>query len=124
MADVDPRIMDLATRLLEQTREGKLEWREAGENRFAVGLTNGSVSISGRDNPNAFFAGSAGLTIHDKDGNAVERVMVPSGVFGTTPSASERELSQTLQQVFQAARRQVLGIDKTVDAILEELQPE
>lgn len=96
-------------RLLERTKEGKLEWKStADKNTFLVVLKDSSISIQGNE---AYGLGIYEFSFRNEDGEIIQSVRI-------FHSDEEFEKAQSL---FNSIRRHALNIDQTLDHILEQL---
>ncbi len=105
-------------KLLEKTKEGKLEWETtANRKTFLAVLQDSAISInhSYRDANDVFDASSLyTFDFRNADGKVVESI----AVFDST---EDNEKYKKASQIFELARSQSLNIDKTLDHILEQL---
>jgi hypothetical protein len=102
----------LISQLLEKTADGRLEWRETGEpNTFQVSFSNYSVLLS------------MGQTV---PGGPVYRLQLLNSEGRAVDSFSAVEIGREYQEfaadLYRHARRQALGAEKAVDAILDALK--
>lgn len=94
--------------LLKRSEEGNLEWiRTASEYAFLLSLKDSSISI-------AKYSGTIiTLNFRDEKGNVVE---------GMNLHSSDSRFSKA-DKLFDLARRKATNADKTIDRILEQLNP-
>jgi hypothetical protein len=116
----DEKMLRLAQALTRHTRSGAIEWERrwaAGDSdfdilRFEYSTSNSTVSI---DNS----GGSAGsgwivMMVRDSLGTVVEKLEMASD--------TEYEFDVVLKNLFEAARRQVLKVDQTLDELIAEVE--
>jgi hypothetical protein len=117
MTDATSKLQRLANALRAQTQAQKLRW-EATDARgtFAVVLSSGSVLLS--KEPRGGYA----LHIQDENGATIESLR--ASAFDVWGGPEQQEISRTLSSLYEAVRRQVLDIDKTLDSLLHELGDE
>jgi len=102
-------IGDVLTKLLERTRQGKVNWRPtASELTFVATLGNTSVVIEG-------YRGMAPtLKILNKAGREIEFL------GGDAPDA--KDWRNTLYELYQMARRGALEVGSQLDDLMRELE--
>jgi hypothetical protein len=114
---------DIIKKLLEKTRQGRVEWMtELGSNnsfRYAMGASERSRSIIARpdeEEGNFSFTVTPSetndscpiLTMWDYSGNEIFRAV--SNDLPTSPE--EEEMSQMIGEIYELARRQALKIEQ------------
>lgn len=111
MAD---KLSTLLLELTKGTRSGNIKWeRTAAEGVYQVSFPRNTVQISTKNNPRG--VDDYQLTILDREGAVIEKV--------TDPELTQRlpHASELMSETYATARRQVLGVDGAIDAILIEL---
>jgi hypothetical protein len=100
-------------RLLELSEEDKLNWKTtAGPEKYLLALNDSSITIDFID-----YIGDLCITFQFKNekGETVEAVDV---------NKSEKEIFHKARTLHDLARRKALNSDKTIDRILEQLNPD
>lgn len=109
------KIVNIVKKILEKTNNGSIEWEgtERGDT-YQVSFSNFSVRLFPRDNPHTPDTDYI-IQIINSDGEIVEEV-------------SDEDLKSLLSEAFtkmkqlhELARRQVMGVEGALDAILSEL---
>lgn len=102
--------------LLRNTKSGKLEWKETGDNDAFQALFSGTSFILRRERGGANEPDYQGIIINER-GDVAES-------FSDTDFATEGrgpEAYHVMHELFDLARRKVLGVDRIIDSILKEL---
>lgn len=103
------KVADILTRLLEQTRQKKLNWKTTvDEQTFVAHFSNFSVMI-------ALDRGIPSLRVLDKTGREIEVL------YGESPSTSSSETT-ALEELHDEARRIALAVNSQLDELLKELE--
>ena len=108
------RLVELCERLAAATLEGRVEWEAEEETTFGT----------------AFAAASLAIRSRDRDGEApyVFDISTPAGTQVETLISEWTETEEpaawntALHDLYRAARRQALGVDRILDDLLAELQ--
>lgn len=102
----ESKMVELADQLLRSTRARKLDWDEGIEkNSFTVHFPDVSLSIV--NSVSGFFT----LELINDEGDVIE----------TLPSRPGNTAYDTLREIYDMARRQVLDIDGTINKAIEYL---
>jgi hypothetical protein len=115
------KLAELARRLLERTRDGKLRWERTDKpGYFTAVLSGGSVAVQ------QLSGTMYQLLVLDAEGVELEKVQASSDELTrmsafTTPTEDERALDKTVPVLYDLARRQALNIDQALDSLLDEL---
>ena len=110
------KVLRLLVGLLSATQRGQLTWQQTDSpNRFAAVLGSGSVVVSANE-----------LWVQDSDGNTIEHNnAILQDFVGELPGADDQTRSVSFGQLMglvnEAARRQALNVDQTLDALLADL---
>jgi hypothetical protein len=112
--DVRNRMIAMAERLLEQTLAGRISWTQADEeDEYLYSGTAGSVLVShtvrNYDLYSMHLLNSRGTTVESL------RTVRPDDPF--TPPENE-----LLERLFDAARREALGVDSLLDTLLVDIE--
>ena len=113
----DEKVLKLIRRLHEKTSSGQIQWSktlkddvyQAAFPEYAVRVRPGSSGFQG---PESYI-----LELYDSGGSLIESVY--DSDFGEKAPFAYKLLNET----YTTARRQAMGLDKAIDAILEELGP-
>lgn len=111
---------DLVNKLLELTREGKLNWEGTlRQNRFAIHFPRSSVSISeGMD----FDLGDAAfLEITNNKAEVVEKILFDD-IAKSGNDAALMEARKALNDLYDMARESAVGIEKSVQDVMSQLE--
>jgi hypothetical protein len=115
--ELDPytRLIELCERLSGATLTGKVPWTAEEDTAFSCAQRSGSVAIRSRDRD-----GEAPyeLVIYSPKGATVESL-----VSEWTTAEEPASWNAPLADLYRAARRQALGVDEILDALLDELPP-
>jgi len=112
------RPLQLLQRLLDRTRAGEIQWRDAGggvADRFVFGLKSGSVTVE--EQP---FMGPS-VRIMDKHGN---EIFSHGAVLTASTATSDPEMSIVVQRLYETVRESVRRPDALMDDLLRELEAE
>lgn len=111
------KIANVIKRLAEQTAAGRVEWSEAeDEDAFQTSFPNYSVVISKRQIPEEEYSRTLYLVqIFNAEGKVIEEVT--DSDFHHTDGMFDR-----MEDMYDTARRSVLGVEKALDEILGELK--
>lgn len=119
---MNEKLRDLVHLLRQRTSEGRLAWQslDTASHEFMVQLGQYSVSIHQEMRRHAEAKASYTATIlliYNQHNKVVEQLDVDDlgGVDGI-------ELAENLDRLYDLVRRQVLGIDTAVDAIIDQLR--
>ena len=111
------RMLTLVQRLYAKTQSGEMIWeRTSRSGVFQVALPNYVVKLStrstGPDEPPDYV-----VSIVDESGNLIERTtdLELSKVF------PNEKVFSTMEELYEMSRRQALGVDRALDAILSDL---
>ncbi|OGG48863.1 MAG: hypothetical protein A3F84_28115 [Candidatus Handelsmanbacteria bacterium RIFCSPLOWO2_12_FULL_64_10] len=111
----DQKLSSFVVRLYRKTRSGELQWKQTGaRDVFMAQFTKYSVFIHkcfDEDERSEFFK----LVIWNEDGEVVEEL--PSYVL----REHVQEADEMLSEMYSTARRVAMGVDKALDALLEDL---
>jgi hypothetical protein len=102
--------------LLRNTKSGRLEWRETGDSDAFQALFSGTSFILRKQKGQTNEPDYQGIIVNEQ-GNVAESFM-------DTDFASEGrgpEAYNAMHELFDLARRKVLGVDRIIDSILKEL---
>ena len=106
---------DIIRKLLEKTRQRKVEWEQAYSSRFRCSLPAGdddffqvTVSFSAGSN---FEAEAFALRMLDQGENVIFEAR--SNDLPTSPE--EEEVSQMIEEIYEHARRQALKIEQKLE---------
>jgi hypothetical protein len=103
------KLLTLVKRIGAKTDEGQLTWEETEKaGVFQTALSTGSIRLATR-------GGDYQVTIFNENGSLVE-TFTDSDLLPYDTS-----VYAILGRLYETARRQAIGIDKTIDGILEEL---
>ena len=107
----------LVYKIYEKTQSSALKWSEGPyENSFSVDFKSNSIVIyfMRSSNSSSFYC----IGVLNKDGEEIETI-TPASIkdYFKDPSQSVK----FFLEIYQLARKQVLGIDNAVDNILKEL---
>jgi hypothetical protein len=109
--DPTPQIESLIDKLLELSREGKVNWQEtANEQKFLAAVSKFVVTIGFEDETNWTNA-SYGLEVSDQAGKALENVTLYRGDLRFAE----------LQELHTLARRRALRVDEALSDLLSTL---
>ncbi len=113
------KFYQILDRLLERTKEGKLEWESTVNNdTFLVALEDAAISITKLNNYYSFdFMDAIGHTV-DKELISDRDFSIDS--FSEFEGDPENPYEKT-KRIFDLARNQSLKPEQTVDRILEQL---
>jgi hypothetical protein len=114
----DKKLEDLVYKLAERTRSGKLAWEgTARQGVYQAAFPNYYVNLFDRDAPDGTT--DYVLRIFNREGTLVDEI-------ADVDFARERERVPTpyitMQEMFNQARRIVMGADQAVDEILASLE--
>ena len=113
--DVHQRVERLARKLLEQTRAGKLSWSDTDtEDQF---LYSGSVSGVLIDKYSSRYE----LALLNARGTLVERIVANAPEVDGGVSAAEAALFDLFEDLYEAARREALNVDKIIDSLINDI---
>lgn len=115
---MDDRISEIVSALTRGTKEGKLEWQKTErEKEYMVKLDHGIITVdnwSGYDEETGDSYNLVDVGFLSKNGEVIDRVSFNQD--------SSRNDYQELINLHEAARRNNLKVDKTLDEILGEIQ--
>lgn len=113
MAMVNERIIKLVERLHQRTLDGKIIWEQTDkEGVFQTAFPEYSLKIS-KSEDSQDYSVSIFLQIYNKDGILIEKIH-DSQLLPMVPFS-------TMEELYDTARRTVMGVDKAIDDILSEL---
>jgi hypothetical protein len=116
---VDPspytRLIELCQRLGTATARGAAEWSSQEETAFICKRRAGSVAVRSRDGDGEE---PYELVILNPKGQKVESLLSE-----WSPDDQPAEWNAALVELYRAARRQALGVDKIIDDLFAELPP-
>lgn len=106
----------LIQRLHARTKEGKILWErtiDEGVFRATVGAT--SVSLVPDKTPDGWgnYVDTTLLRIFNDEGSVIEEI--------SSDSVGKREFADLLQELYELARRQAMGVDQILDKLLDQL---
>ncbi|MGW5304043.1 hypothetical protein ACWERF_08920 [Streptomyces griseoluteus] len=126
----DTRLIKIVELLLRLTRAGRLEWDRIGtadQPIFATSFTDASFVIRSKDNDGAHpFI----VELRNERGEVLESIQT----VGVRPLRGElspedqeerrrgREFNRTLHDLYNAARRNAMNIDRFLDGVLAQLE--
>ena len=117
--DVHERMVELADRILQRTLESGIRWVETDvDDQYLYPASTSGVLIERREDYNEGI--SYQLTLLNDDGKAVQELHqgTERDEAGDPAPASWNE---TLERLFDAARREALGIDSLLDKTLKDI---
>jgi hypothetical protein len=94
---------DLAGLILEKTQEGKLTWERLSSGAFATIIGRSNIVVDQTKNSNIM------MRITNEDGLVVETL------------SSHDRLDQTLEELYELARRRALRVDEVLSEIKQSL---
>jgi hypothetical protein len=100
-----PKLTRLLERITEGTEKGQLNWKSSTETAFSLPLEHGAITIASRD--------ADGIAPYDVNIFNAENVAVES-----IASEDDPLMSIKLDRLYQEVRRQVMGVNSTLDALL------
>lgn len=105
------KLLDIVNKLLERSKRGEVNWHAAeAENTYLVTYSRSSFSISSDEvEPNYYYISVL---------NNEESVPVDSMSFEGTYDDGYNIVSE----LYDLAKRKSLGVDKVLDALLEEIE--
>ncbi|PSK67453.1 hypothetical protein B0E53_00572 [Micromonospora sp. MH33] len=115
--DVRGRMVSLAEKLLQRTLDSGIRWIETDrDDQYLYPASNSGVTIERHED--RFEGLYYQLTLLNADGKAVQELSTASG-----DSEGERaSWNTTLERLFDAARREALGIDSLIDDTLRDVE--
>src|SRR5262249_11534535 len=121
MDKMPDKIRAFVEKLVDRTEEGKVNWeRTVNEGIYQASFPNYTVHLFTRpsrtDSENEDFV----LQIKDEDGAVIEEV---DDTMLSTGYPNDKIFTR-MRKMFALARRQALGVDRAVDAILAALGPD
>lgn len=119
----DDKLVTLARRIQERTKEGSLRWEAtARENTFQVAFPGSVVQISswldsrGRGGYTLRVLNEEGMVLEEITDGVLQKLLAQEisleGLFGL------EEARSILEEIYTAARRIALGTDRTLDTLL------
>jgi hypothetical protein len=113
-SQTDRRLVELCERLVAATSVGQVEWAARDGTTFVCSRQNATLVLLGFDQPGV---DSHELALYNPRGVKVES-LCSDWSHGTAASWNE-----ALAVLYNTARRQALGVDSLLDALLTELPP-
>jgi|SRR5215813_1752748 len=114
--------LELFERLFQQTREGKLNWKDTvDKGTYVVSFKDYAVEILRADSQEGPDSAVV-LGLRNAEGEIVERVDDFEVAQLFPNDASRRSFFQKSEQLYELARRNALGADKALNSILNELR--
>ena len=105
----DERLVVIAEKLLERSREGEVDWSETvDENKFSASYPNYSVSVSKERRGHRF-------TAHNRHGTEVDSLQAQYDVEAHW---------HLLKELFELARHVGVKTDEVLDGLLDRLEKE
>jgi hypothetical protein len=105
-----PQLTKLVATVLRRTDAGKTSWRSMSETSFSLSLEHGALTIESRDND--------GLEPYEVKVWNEKGVVIDGYETEDRSSASDRRL---LEELYESARRNALGVSDTIEALLNEV---
>jgi hypothetical protein len=109
------RLVELCERLAAATTQGEVEWTAEEETSFVYKRRAGSVGVRSRDRDGE---PPYELMVYGPDGAKVENLFSE-----WTPDEEPAFWNPALAEVYRAARRNALGVDRILDDLFAELPP-
>jgi hypothetical protein len=109
------RLVELCERLAAATTSGQVEWTAEEETGFVCRRQSGSVGIRSRDRDGE---PPYELVIYSPKGEKVENLLAE-----WSPEEEPAFWNPALAELYRAARRNALGVDKILDDLFAELPP-
>ncbi len=107
----DTKLLEIAEKLLERTRNGEVNWRETVDsNEFIVSFPKQTLAIE------KMIRGTYQISLVNERGNTIESLRSPSSI--------DFQGGKILQDLFELARRRALQIDIRLDEALNALDQE
>jgi hypothetical protein len=117
----EDKMLRLAQSLTRQTRSGAIEWerrdiapRDPDILRFEYSTSRSTITVDNSGGDRDDWQGWIVMTVRNSEGAVVAAVEVTRN---TVP-----EFDVILEDLFDAARRQVFDVDKTLDALIAEVE--
>jgi len=111
----DSKQFKLVNRLVDLTNKGEINWTPAGDDQtFVATLGQYGVVIS-RDS--AWSESGVMLRLLDSEGESIDEIRAKD----FTDIAEQVFAAESLQELFNGARRRAKGADKIIEGILAEL---
>lgn len=117
----DDKMLRLAQSLARHTRSGAIEWErrdvvpgDPDIQRFEYSTSNSTVTIDNSGADHDDWQGWIVMTVRNSEGAVIANVEVTRN--------TSAELDMILEDLFDAARRQVFKVDETLDALLAEVE--
>jgi hypothetical protein len=118
---VSEKMVEIVKRLVKLTQEGRLNWaEEPNSGSYAIAFANFSLSISSDFSGLGSREDSVVIRIYNAEGEVIEAVSdeeFPEDTF----KREQKTPYRMLYELYQNARRNAIGIDTALDAILAEL---
>jgi hypothetical protein len=118
--DVRARMIDLLDRLLRRTLDGTIRWIETDrDDQYLYPASTSGVTIERfydrNDDDNTYQ-----LTLLNSDGKAVQELATT--VIQVDNVWEPQPWNEMLERLFDAARREALGIDELIDKTLQDVE--
>lgn len=115
----DKKIAMLIQRLREKTDQGRIRWeKRAKDGDFIASFPNYAVLLSIRSSPQFQNSDAYFLEILNEDGEIVEKV---SDEDFEGDEFEEEDAFEVMEELYNSARRNAMGIEKAVDSLLSAL---
>jgi len=109
------RLIELCQRLTAASLSGEAEWRAEDDTAFLCTRRSGAVAIRSRDRDGE---PPYELAVHDPEGRKVETLLSE-----WTLDEQPADWNAALADLYRAARRRALGVDRILDDLFAELPP-
>jgi len=111
---MNPKLIALARKLLVQTKAGAVHWSATDRDRRFLSTLSAATVVIEQQGPDVIS-----LQLENVAGTVIEELSIVEVAFGMTNT--DRDASELLKALHEAARRQVYQIDETLDSLLNEL---
>lgn len=110
----DDKKIEIISRLIRQTKEGKLSWQETADpETFQVSFANSAIQLS---TYTAESGNEAFVAVLNASGRVIERI------DWSDLAGASRNPGEMLMELYETVRRIAVGIDTTLDDVLSELR--
>jgi len=96
----------IVTKLLEKSREGRLNWEKDPLGQFACRI-EGEYVFTSKTTEDGY-----GLTMEDSEGNVIFSITAEQDVVFAEPK--QEELFNMLRDIYQLARKKALNVDEKI----------
>lgn len=114
--DPQARLIELCQQLAAATGQGRVEWAAEEDTAFVTTFSAAALAIKSRDRD--------GDAPYELDISTPEGTKVETLVSEWTEREEPADWNMALYELYRAARRQALGVDRILDALLAELRPD